>query len=261
MISFLGMTTLTLAILIVIGVIVLAIIGVLFWTKIVEHKERRAFLRLRKKKIEINVSGADLTRTMLDQLGLVNVEIERSSFISSFFRGNRYSAKNKKIYLSKNVYNNSANLGLATVTRVVGLAKLDAEGNKGVKRVSNVGWLQSSIGIIVPAVFVSILVDALVFSELGVISIVACCVAVFAFIVILALALSTAKVIKEADNEGLNILEAMMILSDEEFKIVKKMSKLNYKIFVANIILTSLFILKFSAQLLWSILKFIGRKR
>ena len=49
--------------------------------------------------------------------------------------------------------------------------------------------------------------------------------------------------------------------SDEEFKIVKKMSKLNYKIFVANIILTSLFILKFSAQLLWSILKFIGRKR
>ena len=50
MISFLGMTTLTLAILIVIGVIALAIIGVLFWTKIVEHKERRAFLRLRKKK-------------------------------------------------------------------------------------------------------------------------------------------------------------------------------------------------------------------
>ncbi len=260
MATFLGLTTLTVAIIAVIGVAAFALFCIWVWIKIIEHKESRAFWRLKNRNTEINVTGADMTRTMLDQFGLVNVEIERVGFFRSMFRGNTYSARKKKVYLNKFVYDRSALLGLASINRVVGLAKLDADGNKNVKRVSNILWLQSTIALIIPAVIISVIIDGLMFAQLGVISIVACCVGIVIFIVVSALAISTAKVVKQADKEGLDLLEAMAVLTDDELNTVKKLSKLNYKIYIANIILTSVFILKLSAQLVWSILK-IGSKK
>lgn len=260
MMTFLGMTTITIAIIAIIGFVAFAIFCVWAWTRWIEYKERKFFWRLKNRNAEINVTGADMTRTMLDQLGLVDVGVEKVGFFRSMFKGNTYSARKKKIYLSKFFYNKSALLGLAKIGRVVGLAKLDADGNKKVNRVSNILWIQSTIALIVPAVIVSVIIDAVVFAQLGMISVVACCIGLVIFVVALILAISTAKVVKEADKEGLNMIETMAILTDDELKTVKKMSKLNYKTYVADIILTSLFIFKLFAQLIVSSLKLVSKK-
>lgn len=249
-----------LAIAIALGIIGGAIVITLLWGYIVKERANYYNRCLARKKTEIGVDGGDLARTMLDQAGLIDVEVVKCSFWQLFFRANSYSSRKKTIFLTGKVFKKNSIKNIQTIGMLVGLAKLDADGNKCAKRVGKFGIFQVALAVVIPLVAVGIIIDVVTFAAPGVISIVCGVVGFALYLAAFISSIMTVKVVKQANQFAIELIESMAILNEEEFKLIEKSFKLNYKVYVANAIVSALYIVKVALNILWSIIKMTAKR-
>ncbi len=209
------------------------------------------------KKLEIDKPILDYTRLILDENGLIDVEVKKVGFFASLFIGNTYRKKTKTIRLAWGTARRPSVTTLAKACELVGLAKLDSEGTKGLNSVlftKYFGWLPI---LFLPLVIIGIIIDLISTSQLGIISIVFSAVGLLLTLIPFIVSLVSLKIERKALNYGKEIIYNMGILNEEEEKRINKLFIAWRKLYVVNTILNAFELIYFFLRLVFSL---IGRK-
>ena len=245
-------------------IVLFVIIGIMFlfflYGSFIRWYASRLTLWFAIKKLEIDKSMEEYARLLLDEYGLVDVEVKRVGFFASLFIGNTYSASKKLIRLSWGVGRRASVTNLASVCRLVGLAKMDAEGIKGLKAIELNRWFSFLPILLVPLIIIGLIVDLIMFEALGMWSIIFTAIglalSLFSFIV----SCVAAKKDFQAYNRGQEIILSLQILNESEEKKVKKLISAWKKLVIINVIINAFELIYFLLKIIFSSFKLFGRK-
>lgn len=243
-------------ILVVLGLIfiVACVVGFIRWNA------RRITFWFSVKKLEINKSIEEYTELLLEENGLFDVKVKKCGFFSSLFVGNTYSLRKKTIRLSWFVARRSSPTTLATACQLVGLAKLHAEGVKGLKSIELFRWLSWLPVLLVPLAVIGLVVDFIAFNKVGMYTLIFSAVGLVLTLFTFILACVASRKTIKSYNEGEKIILELGILNQEEENKIKKLYSAWKKLVIINVIYNSFATIFFILRVLFSSLKLFGRK-
>lgn len=244
-------------------IVLLAILGVLFVISLVggfiRWNASRVTIWFSLKKLEINKPMEEYARLILDENELVDVEVKKCGFFSSLFVGNTYSVSKKLIRISWGTARRSTATNLAIVCRLVGLAKMHADGVKGLKLVEFNRWFGWLPFLLFPLMVIGIIMDLVSAGNLGtftiILSSIGLALSLFSFIIS---AIAAKRFIK-ACNIGQELILEMGILNEDEEKKIKKLYSAWKKLIVINVIISMFEAIYFFIKLIFSSLKIFRR--
>ncbi len=242
--------------------IIIAVVAVLFLVFIVASCIKQNALRIKAwfnfRKLDIDKPMTEYAELLLDQQGLSEVKVVKTSFIASIFVGNTYNARNKVIRLGWWCGRRPTVTNLAEVSRMVGLAKMQQEGIRGIGTVEKLRWFSWVPKLFLPIIAVGFILDIVgqtgAFTNAILFTAVACAITLVYFIIVVA---SSKKQIK-ALTYGEEIIIGLGILDhDSEERKIKKLF-VNWKRLVVAEVFISLF--QFVYYLLKALLSMAQKK-
>ena len=235
--------------------ILLGILGVIVLTSLVASGIRWSAYRLTRKlnikKLSVDVPVEEYARTLLDQDGLEAVEIKTVGFWASLFVGNTYSKSKKCIKLGKFTAKRPTITHLATACTLVGLAKMDADGQKGLGTIAINRYFSWLPFLMVPVIAIGLIIDmvltgnityiTLIFTVLGF------ALTLFSFIT----SLISAKKHKMAYDEGYTLLESLQLIDEKEDKKIQKLFKKWKQLVVLEVFYNTMFMIYYSIKFVY----------
>ena len=165
----------------------------------------------------------EVAEETLKKLGLQDVQVKKAGIFRAFFIGNSYSVRQKTIFLRGSIANKDSITAVSLALQKVALAKMDHDGKNSV-RIRNRAQILSLVGpiLFLPVVILGFLADLLLFSALGMFSIVGIAVGLVFVISGFVATFLNLPVEKKANDYALKIIDETGILDKEERAIAKK---------------------------------------
>ena len=208
---------LTIAIVIVACLIVaLSIVALIF-----SIKRMLVYLKYNKQMVKSGVIGKDCARELLDKHGLNKIKVVKASIFTAFMIGNSYSHWFKRVRLRGLIYNKASLTSIAIAGQKVGLARLDKEGDKDMKRriwLPIVSFLSSWMFILLVAA--GIILDLLFFKN-GWFALISSSLGLVFYGLGFWFCLSQLKTEIKAQNLAIEMLKNEEYLTDEEIEDAK----------------------------------------
>lgn len=244
-------------------IVLFAILGILFiislYGSFIRWNASRLTIWFSVKKLDINKPMEEYARLLLDENGLVDVEVKKCGFFASMFVGNTYSVSKKLIRISWGTARRSTVTNLSAVCRLVGLAKMHADGEKGLRLVEFNRWFGWLPTLLLPLMVVGLILDLVLAESIGTWTIaltgVGLAIALVSFIIS---AIAARKYIKSC-NIGQQLIFDMGILQEDEEKRVKKLFSAWKKLVVLQVIINAFEAIYFILKLVFSSFKLIRR--
>lgn len=92
------------------------------------------YLKYNRQETERGVPGCDVARNLLDYHNLQRIDVKKANIFTAFMIGNSYSHWFKRVRLRGLIYKKASLTSVAIAGQKVGLARLDAEGDKDMKK-------------------------------------------------------------------------------------------------------------------------------
>ena len=241
--------------------VILALLFVVFCVaSFIRWYARRITIWFNLKKLEINKPIEEYTLLLLEENGLVDVEVKKVGFFASLFIGNTYKKKTKTIRLAWGTARRTTVTNLASACKLVGLAKLHSEGVKGLGAVAFNRYFNWLPILFLPLVVIGIIIDLISNSSVGVLSLIFALVG-FAFTIFpFIISLIALRIEKKALKYGQEIIIGMGILNETEEKKIKKLFSAWKNLYVINTLFNALEMLYFVLKIIFSSVKLFGRK-
>ena len=245
-------------------IICLIILGILFVIAcvvgIIRWNTRRITTWFAIKKLDINKPIEEYTNLLLEEHGLIDVQVKKVGFFASMFVGNTYSVKKKTIRLSWYASKRATATTLAQACRLVGLAKMHNDGVKGLKSIEMYRWLSWLPVLLLPLAIIGLIVDLIAQPQIGLYTLifsgVGLVLTLFTFILA---CIASSKDIK-ACNEGEKIILGIGILNEQEETKIKKLFKAWKQLTIVNVLYNTFIMLFFLIRAIFSSFKLFGRK-
>ena len=212
------------------------------------------------KKLEINKTAEEYLDFLLEENQLYDVKVKKVGFWAYTFIGNTYSTRKKTIRISKFTAKRKNILCLSIACRLVAIAKMDAQGVKGLKTIELyrfTGWLPA---LFLPLVVIGLIIDLIVLKEIGLYTLVlggvGLAIALFTFI----LACISSRKNARAYTEGEKMLKELGILSEEEERKINKLFKAWKQLLVLNVIYNLFASVFFLLGFSFSLIKVLGSR-
>jgi Zn-dependent membrane protease YugP len=209
------------------------------------------------KKTENGLTAQQTALLFLQKLNMHEVEVKKLNWVSAFIYGNHYNARRKTIYLRGNIFDKASVTATALALQKVGLAILDRNGDKKLKTRS---FLQPIV-ILAPILFVplsivGILLDLVLFRNIGIVSVIFIGFAGLFYIAAFIVTVLAIPVEKNANKVALEMLTQTNLLSDVETSYVQKIFKTYLISYIADFIVSLLYLIKYILK----IVSIAGRK-
>ena len=156
-----GLSALALIILIISVIIGAIFIVADIYTWLIVAKYRQ----LNRKQSSIGLTAEEVAKKMLEQEGLPDIHVKKCGFFRALLYGNSYSYRKKTIFLRGNIYGKNSLTGVATASRLVGLAVQDRDKEPKFLFVARaLPFVQFAPFMVLPLVLLGFLLDFVVFS-------------------------------------------------------------------------------------------------
>ncbi len=250
------MEILTLVLLIVVGIlfVVFCVAGSIRWYA---NSITTWFIL---KKLDINKPLEEYANLLLAERGLVDVQVKKCGFFASFFVGNTYSVSKKTIKISWFASRHSSATTLAQVCRLVGLAQMHANGEKGLKSVEAYRWLNWLPILLLPLIIIGLIIDLVALDAIGVYTLIFSAVGVAITLFTFILGLVAMRKNFKAYDIGQELIIGMGILKEDEERKIKKLFSAWKKLAVVEVFINAFELIYFLLKLILSSIKIFGRK-
>lgn len=208
-------------------IVLFVVLGVLFVVSLVASfirwNARRVTAWFSLKKLEINKPILEYARLILDENGLEDVEVKKVGFFASMFVGNTYSPSKKLLRISWGTALRPTATSLAAVCQLVGLAKMHAEGKKGLRLVEFNKWFGWVPMLLLPLLLVGLIMDLVSSGSLGTYTVILSAIGLgISLIYFIITAVAASKFINSC-KIGQQLILDMGILQENEEKKVKQL--------------------------------------
>ncbi len=245
-------------------ILLLVILGLLFIifavASFIRWNANRITIWFSLKKLDINKPIDQYTRLLLDENGLIDVEVKKLGFFSSLFIGNTYKKKTKTIRLSWLTAKRSTITSLALACKLIGISKLDQEGAKNIGSIAfnrYFGWLPA---LFLPLVVIGLIVDFVSTNSVGMITLiftgVGLAITLFSFI----LSMISLRLETKALGYGKEIICGIGLLNEVEEKKISKLFSAWKKLYAINAVFNAFEMLFLLLTLIFGSLKILIRK-
>ena len=245
-------------------IITLVIVGILalafLYASGVRWYASRILIWLDLKKLELNLPMEQYVRTLLDEQGLVDVEIKKAGFFSSLFIGNTYSVKKKRINLHWFTARRTSIGNLARAGRLIGLAKMHAEGAKNLRAVEFTRWFGWLPILFIPLIIIGLIVDLIAGESVGLYTLIFFFFCLVLVLFTLIMSFVALKSNFKAYDIGREIILNMQILGEKETKKFNSLIKTWKQLDVINVIITTFELIYFVFKIILSSIKLFGRR-
>ena len=212
------------------------------------------------KKLEIDKPILEYAEVLLAERGLAEVQVKKVGFWASIFVGNTYSAKKKLIRVSWYAARRSSVVTLAQLCRLVGLAQMDANGEKGIKSIEIYRWLNWLPILLLPLVIIGLIVDLIALDKIGLYTLVFSAIGIVLTLFTFILAIISIRANRKAYNIGQEIILGTGILNETEEKKIKKLFAAWKRLEIINVLINAFELVYFVFKLIIASLSIIGRK-
>ncbi len=182
--------------------------------------------RSNRRQNALNLTGEETAKRVLNKLNLQDVQVKKASFIWAFFWGNSYSARRKTVYLRRGIFSKTSLTSVAVACQKVGLAQMDAEGDKAFK---SRYWLApfSLFGPTLVPFFIlaGIIADIAVFETFGAFSIVAAVISLVLIILAAAFTFVQIPIEKKGVEYAKSYMAELSLINSDEMQIIDKYYK------------------------------------
>jgi len=244
-------------------IVLFVILGILFLISIygsfIRWNASRVTIWFSIKKLDIDRPMEDYAKLLLDENGLVDVEVKKCGFFASLFVGNTYSVSKKLIRISWGTARRSTATNLAAVCRLVGLAKLHADGVKGIRLVEFNRWFGWLPMLLLPLIIIGLILDLVLAESIGTWTIALTGVGLAIALVCFIISAIAAKIYIKSCNIGQTLILDMGILQENEEKRIKKLYSAWKKLIVLQVIINAFEAIYFLLKLIFSSFKLIRR--
>lgn len=244
-------------------IVLFVVLGVLFLVSIVasfiKWNARRVTAWFSLKKLEINKPILEYARLILDENGLEDVEVKKVGFFASMFVGNTYSPSKKLIRVSWGTALRPTPTSLAAVCQLVGLAKMHAEGKKGLRMVEFNRWFGWVPMLLLPLVLVGLIVDLVVSGSIGTYIIIFSAIGLGLALIYFILSAVAANKYIASCKIGQQLILDMGILQEKEEKKIKSLFSAWKQLAVLNVFIALFEVIYFVLRILLSGTKLFRR--
>ena len=236
------MNSLTLPVWIAIGVVSLLILVCSVFAIVFGIMLPIKYMRFNKKQTARGVAGKDVARDLLDKYGMEKIKVKKANIFTAFMVGNSYSHFFKRVRLRGLIYNKDSLTSVAIAGQKVGLAKLDKDGDKDMKRRI---WLLPFLTFLGPWAFIllvvlGIVLDVILFKFSGVLFLSFSILGVLFYLFCAFYQFIQLKTEKKAQDVALDILVKENYLTAEEVKDAKELYKVYNLNYIFDIIISIL---------------------
>ena len=198
------------------------------------------YFRYNRRENSMGLTGFEIARKILDDYGLENIKVKRTS---SLLFGNSYSHYFKKVRLRGLIRHETSLTSLGMGAQKASLALLDKEGDPDMKkRIRLVPLITFGPFMFIPLVLVGVALDYFVFNSeaTGVCTIVLGALGLLFYIYSIVLSVLTLKTEKKAQERAYDILKNNYGITEDELSALKELFHLYNVQYVNDIILSSL---------------------
>ena len=216
------------------------------WLVVKYHKYNR-------KENSLGLSGIDVARKILDDHGLNDIKVSRTS---SLMFGNSYSHYFKRVRLRDFIRHENSITSMGIGAQKAALAILDKEGDPDMKkRIRLVPFLSFGPFAFIPLILVGAALDYFAFGGSGTCTLVLGCIGLLFYIYSIVLSVLTLKTEKKAQNRAYEILRNRYYVTEEELSALKELFRLYNIQYINDIILSSLELIYRVLQIVYAITK------
>lgn len=207
------------------------------------------------------LTGEQVATLLLERLEITDVRVERLGWFAGIIYGNHYNARRKTIYLRKNIYNKSTVTSVGLAVQKVGLVIQDKNGEKKFKvKAALQPFIFLAPILFVPFSVLGIILDTFLFKNIGVLTLVFVGVAFLFYLAAFIFLLMSIPVEKKANKFALDAIKKSNVLEGSEQEKVRKIYKAYILSYVADFIMSVLYLLKYILKIL-NVFTKKGRKR
>ena len=208
------------------------------------------YIKYNRTMNKANINGEQVARKILDDNGLQKIKV---SVVGSLLFGNSYSHYFKKVRLRRLTVKKNSISSMAMGAQKSALAILDKEGDKDMKtRIVLTPLIFFGPFAFIPLVLVGLILDIVLFSFTGVVTIISAGLGLGFYILSFVLSLMVLKTEVKAQNRAIEILRQDNLATEEELAMMKDLFKLYNIQYVNDLVLEFL-------QILLRVLLFIAK--
>ncbi len=192
-----------------------------------------------KKKNNIDMTGENIARKILDDNGLEKIKVKCSG---SILFGNSYSHFFKKVRLRRLTWKKNSVASLAMASQKSALAILDKEKDPDMKtRIRLTPFIYFGPLLFIPLVIIGIILDFLVLrSGTATFTIICTVLGLLLYLIAFVMSLKVLKTEIKAQNRAYEILKNNDMATDEELEMLKELFKLYNIEYVNNMVIALL---------------------
>lgn len=211
-----------------------------------------SYVKYNRRQNSAGLSGKDAARRILDENGLENIKVKCTG---SMMFGNSYSHYFKKVRLRRLTWKKASISSLAMAAQKSSLAVLDKEGDPDMKRrVRLVPLITFGPFLFIPLLLIGIVIDILLFQDLGAISVICAAVGLAFYLYSFILSLTVLKTEKKAQARAAEILREKNMATEDEIASMQDLFRLYNIEYVNDMILAML-------ELIYYVLRIVASAR
>ena len=231
--------------------LILLIVGVLVGAAVLFASFARTYvftvyLSGNRKQASNGLTGEQAAQALLNQLDIKDVSVRKLGFFQAVLYGNHYNPRKKTIFLRRNILNKSTVTANALAVQKVGLVIQDRNNDKAFKIKAKLQpFIVLAPILFVPLVLVGVAIDIALTSNIGIFSVILGSSAFLFLLLSLIFTLVTIKAENKANKTAVEIIEQTNLLEDSEQKRVKRIYKAYLVSYVADFIMSVLYLLRY----------------
>ncbi len=238
-----------------IGIIVVAIIIGLLYVYAVAIRSYFQFVydKYRRRKTDVEMTGGELARSILDNYGLVDVEVKKGL-------SNTYRRKSNKIILAFRVFSRNSISADAIVMQLCTLAAMNASGDKKAPKFESVASLGVLSALLIFASIITLIAYLAGAAGMGLVTLIVLIVAVVLYLIAFIISILNIKNQKYVNKKVEELMNSLSIFSEEDQKKIQRINNAYMQYRVIECLLTFFYALYFLFRILGLLLKGIGKK-
>ena len=235
-------------------IIVVAIIGLLYmYAAAIRVRFQWVYDRYRRRKTDVEMTGGQLARSILDNYGLVDTEVKRGL-------SNTYRRKSNKIILAFRVFNRNSISADAIVMQLCTLATMHASGDKKTpkfEQVASLGFISAMLIFVAIITGIAYLAGA---AGMGIVTLIVLILALVLSITAFIISILNIKNQKYVNKKVEEMMVNLSIFTEEDQKKIQKINNAFMQYRVIECLLTFFYTIYYTLKILGFILKGIGKK-
>jgi Zn-dependent membrane protease YugP len=197
------------------------------------------------------LTGEQAATLLLNNLNLTDVKIQKASWFAAIVYGNHYNARKKTIYLRGNIFNKSTITSISLAVQKVGLVIQDVNKEKKFKvKAALQPFIFLAPILFVPLSLLGLLLDLVLFKNIGVVTLVFIGLAFLFYLTAFIFTVVTIPVENKANKLALEMIQKTNLLDESEQDKVKRIYKAYLISYVADLIISLLYLIKYALKLI-----------